>query len=169
MRHVAFIAPRFLENTNRYVRAFAELDGVTLSLISLDPEQAIPAPLRPRIAAHYRVADLVDSAQLIVAVRAIASAVGRFDASTERKYNVGVIFKRAKGQGRISGITGLRDYVARYGPHIVEDTLLRPGTTRRDWKNTLLSDGYLVVRHPDWDQARAMAMAAATDIQLYAS
>jgi len=80
-----------------------------------------------------------------------------------------VIFKRAKGQGRISGITGLRDYVARYGPHIVEDTLLRPGTTRRDWKNTLLSDGYLVVRHPDWDQARAMAMAAATDIQLYAS
>ncbi|MEO7736026.1 MAG: hypothetical protein ABIY55_34030 [Kofleriaceae bacterium] len=79
MVHVVFLAPRFLENTNRYVRAFAELDGVTLSLVSLDPEEAIPAPLRPRIAAHYRVADLVDSAQLTVAVRAIGSAVGRVD------------------------------------------------------------------------------------------
>ena len=79
MVHVVFLAPRFLENTNRYVRAFAELDGVTLSLVSLDPEDAIPAVLRPRIAAHYRVADLVDSAQLVIAVRAIAGAVGPVD------------------------------------------------------------------------------------------
>jgi len=79
MVHVVFIAPRFLENTNRYVRAFAELDGITLSLVSLDPEEAIPAPLRPRVAAHYRVADLMDSAQLTVAVRALAGALGRVD------------------------------------------------------------------------------------------
>ena len=97
------------------------------------------------------------------------ATVGRFEASTERKYNVGIIFKRAQGQGRIAGITGLRDYYERFGPHIVEDTLLRPGTPRRDWKATLLSDGYLVVRHPDWDQARKMTFAAATDVQLYAS
>ena len=50
MVHVAFIAPRFLENTNRYVRAFAQLDGVTLSVVSADPAEAIPAQLRPRIA-----------------------------------------------------------------------------------------------------------------------
>src|SRR5262249_57986890 len=76
-----------------------------------------------------------------------------FAAPTERKYNVGLIFKRAEGQGRISAIVGLRDYLARYGAHVVEDTLLRPGTPRRDWKATLLSDGYLVVRHRDWDAA----------------
>jgi len=93
----------------------------------------------------------------------------RFDAPTERKYNVGIIFKRAEGQGRISSITGLRDYFARFGAHVIEDTLLRPGTPRRDWKSTLLSDGYLVVRHPDWDRACEMAFAAATDIRLYAS
>jgi biotin carboxylase len=97
------------------------------------------------------------------------STVRRFEASTERKYNVGIIFKRAQGQGRISAIAGLSEYYDRYRPHIVEDTLLRPGTPRRDWKATLLSDGYLVVRHPDWDQARRMAFAAATEIQLYAS
>jgi len=97
------------------------------------------------------------------------ATVGRFEASTERKYNVGIIFKRAQGQGRITAITGLTEYYARYRPHIVEDTLFRPGTPRRDWKATLLSDGYLVVRHPEWEQASQMTFAAATDIHLYAS
>jgi biotin carboxylase len=93
----------------------------------------------------------------------------RFEASTERKYNVGIVFKRAQGQGQISAIRGLTEFYDRYRPHIVEDTLLRPGTARRDWKATLLSDGYLVVRHPDWDEACRMAFAAATDVHLYAS
>jgi biotin carboxylase len=91
-----------------------------------------------------------------------------FEAPTERKYNVGIIFKRAQGQGRISAIVGLREFLERYGAHVVEETLLRPGTPRRDWKNTLLSDGYLTIRHPDWDEAKRMAFAAATDIKLYA-
>jgi len=95
--------------------------------------------------------------------------VRRFEASTERKYNVGIIFKRAEGQGRITTITGLTEYYNRYRPCIVEDTLLRPGTPRRDWKATLLSDGYLVIRHPEWEQARQMAFAAATDIHLFAA
>ncbi len=76
MPHVVFIAPRFLENTNRYVRAFAALDGVTLSLVSADPEEAIPAPLRARVAGHYRVTDCLDGAQLTQAVRALARSVG---------------------------------------------------------------------------------------------
>ncbi len=92
-----------------------------------------------------------------------------FEAPTERKYNVGIIFKRAQGQGRIRHIVGLTEFYNRYRAHIVEDTLLRPGATRRDWKSTLLSDGYLVIRHPDWDAACKMATAAATDIHLYAS
>jgi biotin carboxylase len=93
----------------------------------------------------------------------------RFDAPTERKYNVGIIFKRAQGAGTITSIVGLQRYRERFGPHIVDDQLLRPGTPRRDWKATLLSDGYLVVRHPDWDRAHEMSLAAATDIQMYAS
>jgi biotin carboxylase len=92
-----------------------------------------------------------------------------FEASRERKYSVGIVFKRAHGQGRITSITGLTEFYQRYRPHIVEDTLLRPGAQRRDWKATLLSDGYIVVRHPNPAVTREMAVAAATSIQLYAS
>lgn len=91
-----------------------------------------------------------------------------FEASTRRKYNAGIVFKRALGQGRITRITGLGDYLRRYGQWVVEEQLLRPGTMRRNWKQTLLSDGHLLVRHPDWDEAYRMSFAAATDVTLYA-
>ncbi|MCZ7679739.1 MAG: ATP-grasp domain-containing protein [Sandaracinaceae bacterium] len=92
----------------------------------------------------------------------------RFDADTTRKYNCGIIFKRAKGRGRITHIVGLESYLRRFGAHVVEERLLRPGTPRRDWKQTLLSDGWLTVRHPDWEEARRISFAAATDITMFA-
>ncbi len=91
-----------------------------------------------------------------------------FHGSTERKYNAAIIFKRAIGEGKITRITGLGDYLKRFGHWVVEEQLLRPGTQRRNWKNTLLSDGHLMVRHPDWDEACKMSFAAATDITLFA-
>ncbi len=92
----------------------------------------------------------------------------RFEGPTARKYNTGIVFKRALGQGRITRITGLRDYMRRYGQWVVEDRLFRPGTQRRNWKQTLLSDGHLMVRHPNWEDAHRISFAAASDVTLYA-
>ena len=92
----------------------------------------------------------------------------RFEANTERKYNVGIVFKRAQGQGRITRIEGLGNWLREAGQWVVEESLLRPGTPRRNWKNTLLSDGHVVVRHPDWDEAYRLSFAAATGIKMYA-
>lgn len=91
-----------------------------------------------------------------------------FEAPVPRRYNVAIIFKRAIGQGRITRITGLEDYMRRFGRHVVAETLLRPGHHRRDWLQTLVSDGYLLVRHPDLGETMRMAEAAATDVQVYA-
>ncbi len=91
-----------------------------------------------------------------------------FEASTRRKYNVAIIFKRAKGQGRISRITGLHEFMRNYGEHVVEQKLLPIGTQRRNWKQTLVSDGYIMLRHPDWATACKLANLAATEITLYA-
>ncbi len=93
---------------------------------------------------------------------------GRFEASTVRKWNAAIIFKRAKGQGRITRIVGLVEFMKRYGEHVVEEKLLRPGTPRRNWKHTLVSDGFLIVRHPDWRIANELANIAATEITMYA-
>lgn len=93
---------------------------------------------------------------------------GKFEAPTTRKYNAAIIFKRAKGQGRITRIEGLVPFMKKYGDFVVEERLLRPGTPRRNWKHTLISDGHILLRHPDWDTTYRMAAEAATDITLYA-
>ncbi len=94
---------------------------------------------------------------------------GTFEADATRKYNCGIVFKRALGQGRIQQITGLHQWMQECGEWVVEEKLLRPGTPRRNWKSTLLSDGWLMVRHPEWDEAFRMSFAAATDVNLYAA
>ncbi|MDQ3300366.1 MAG: ATP-grasp domain-containing protein [Myxococcota bacterium] len=91
-----------------------------------------------------------------------------FEAPTRRKYNVAIIFKRAKGQGRISRITGLAEFMRAHGEHVVEMKLLPVGTQRRNWKHTLVSDGFIMLRHPDWATACELANLVATQVTLYA-
>jgi hypothetical protein len=93
---------------------------------------------------------------------------GRFDGQGPRKYNVGIVFKRAQGEGIITRIEGLGAWMKTCGDWVVEEKLLRPGTPRRNWKHTLLSDGHVVVRHPDYDEAHRMSFAAATGIRMFA-
>jgi biotin carboxylase len=96
------------------------------------------------------------------------SCWGAFEADATRKYNVGIIFKRAQGWGRITRIEGLVDWLRTCGSWVVEEKLLRPGTQRRNWKQTQTSDGHLIVRHPEWDEALRMCFAAVTSIKMYA-
>ena len=92
-----------------------------------------------------------------------------FDAPTERRYNAAIVFKRAVGQGRIRSLEGLDAYRAQAGSCLVAEHLLRPGAMRRNWKNTLVSDGFIIVRHPDWDEAKRLAFQAAENIVLTAA
>lgn len=93
---------------------------------------------------------------------------GTFDVEFERLYNCAIIFKRASGQGRIQRIEGLSRILASFGEHIPALDLLPIGASRRDWVKTLLSDGYVFVRHPDLDTTCELADRVGTDLQLYA-
>lgn len=97
-----------------------------------------------------------------------AVAYHAFEGQTTRRYNCAMICKRAIGQGRVQRIEGLEAYRRRYGPAIVVEEFLPPGTPRRNWRQTLLSDGFLMVRHPDYDTTLAMAHDAANHIHVYA-
>lgn len=97
-----------------------------------------------------------------------AELKGTFTAGKPRAYNAVNIFKRAEGQGRITRIEGLPQLMERYGAHVVLVDLLPIGAPRRDWVQTLLSDGYVVIRHPDWDTACQIADDFGTDLRLFA-
>jgi biotin carboxylase len=97
-----------------------------------------------------------------------AACWGTFEAPTRRKYNAAIVFKRARGRGRITRIEGLTEFMRRYGEHVVEQRLLPVGTPRRNWKQTLTSDGHILLRHPDWDTACQLAAIAAEHITMYA-
>jgi hypothetical protein len=93
---------------------------------------------------------------------------GQFTQEVERRYNAVIIYKRARGRGRICRMEGLEHLLSKYGEHVVLIDLLPLGAPRRDWRQTLLSDGYLIVRHPDLARALEIADAVGTDLQLYA-
>jgi hypothetical protein len=93
---------------------------------------------------------------------------GGISQTMQRKYNVGMVFKRAIGQGRIQRIDGLEQLHRRFGEHIVRQDLLPIGAPRRNWKQTLLSDGFVILRHPDLDMATRMSAYIAEHIRLVA-
>jgi biotin carboxylase len=94
---------------------------------------------------------------------------GQLSQPIERRYNAASIFKRAKGLGRITHYEGLDQLMAQFGEHVAAVDLLPIGAPRRDWRATLVSDGMVVIRHPDLTTAVALAERFATDLQLYAS
>lgn len=99
-----------------------------------------------------------------------ASAVvsGKITPRPPRPWSAAIVFKRAQGQGRIQKIVGLDAFVAAHRPYIARVDFLPIGAPRRDWTQTFLSDGNLVVRHPDEDTAFALAREAAAKITMYA-
>ena len=94
---------------------------------------------------------------------------GRMEARIDRKYNVATVFKRAQGQGRIRKIEGLQRLRRDFGRAIVWENLLPIGAERRNWLQTLISDGFLMVRHPDLARTVEMADRIGTELKLYAS
>jgi hypothetical protein len=92
----------------------------------------------------------------------------RFEARIERRYNVATIFKRAQGQGTIHAIAGLDEIYRKYGAAIAWNHLLPVGAPRRNWKQTLVSDGFLLVRHPQLATVLAIADEIGERVQLYA-
>ncbi|MGH7725369.1 MAG: ATP-grasp domain-containing protein [Candidatus Eiseniibacteriota bacterium] len=114
--------------------------------------------------------DVMNYACDIDLFRAWADAVlhGRLSMPVTRKYNAASIFKRAQGQGRIQRIEGLGPLLAEFGPAITCVDLLPVGSPRRDWLQTLISDGMVILRHPDLEICMEMADRVGTDLQLYA-
>jgi hypothetical protein len=119
--------------------------------------------------AGARTVDVMNFANDVDLFQQWAEAVinGRLSESIERRYNAASIFKRAQGQGRIVRIEGFANLLGDYGEWICAIDLLPIGAPRRDWLMTLISDGMVIVRHPDLDSCIEIADRFATELQLY--
>ena len=93
---------------------------------------------------------------------------GRLTATPTPRYNAGSIFKRAHGDGRITHVEGLDTLRAAYGDDVVHVDLLPVGAPRRDWRATVMGDGWVVVRHPELQRVIEMTERFAADLHLYA-
>ena len=70
--------------------------------------------------------------------------------------------------GTIQAVEGLQRFRERYHRWICTERLWPVGSRRRNWKQTLVSDGFLIVRHPEWRGALELADAAARTVHLHA-
>lgn len=93
---------------------------------------------------------------------------GRFSQPVTKKYNCAIVFKRAEGHGHIRHIDGLDRILHDFGRHVAKVDLLPVGAPRRDWKQVQISDGYLIVRHPDLQETIRMADRIGTDLRIHA-
>jgi hypothetical protein len=93
---------------------------------------------------------------------------GAISSGITPKYNVATIYKRARGVGRISAIEGADKLHQDFGKHVVWNTLLPVGSRRRDWRKTLVSDGFVMLRHPDLNTTMEMADRVGSELHLFA-
>ena len=93
---------------------------------------------------------------------------GRFTQPLERKYNCANVFKRAIGGGRIQRYEGLGRLMAEFGEHVAAVELNPIGQPRRAWRQVLIGDGMVVVRHPDLQTCIDIADRFGTDLQIHA-
>ena len=98
-----------------------------------------------------------------------AVCFGRFSAEVRRLYNVANVYKRAQGDGTIRKIEGLERFRSRHGEAIVWENLLPVGSRRRNWKQTLISDGFVVVRHADLATTLEIADEFGAEVTIHAA
>jgi hypothetical protein len=117
-----------------------------------------------------RTVDAMNFASDIDLFRAWAEAAvhGSISQPVERKFNAATVFKRAIGQGRILRYEGLDRLLAELDPWVAAVELNPIGALRRNWKQQLVGDGMVVVRHPDLQTCAEMADRIGTELQIIA-
>jgi len=97
-----------------------------------------------------------------------AVTLGRIRKGITPKFNVANIYKRARGTGHITRLEGMEKLQRDFGAHVVWNTLLPVGSRRRDWRKTLVSDGFIMLRHPELSATLEMADRVGSELHLYA-
>ena len=105
MQNVAFVAPFAMEATLRFVRAAARLPGVRLGLITQEPLEKIPQPLRGQLAGHWRVEDALHPDQITAAAEGLRGQLGGLDRLIGTLEQLQVPLAQARLRLRLPGLS----------------------------------------------------------------
>ena len=95
---------------------------------------------------------------------------GRISQDLTKRYNCAVVFKRAVGTGRVvTRYEGLEGLLMRYGEHIPVVDLTPIGQPKRDPRQVVVGDGWIVARHPDRRTTTEIADRVGTDLRVVAA
>jgi biotin carboxylase len=126
MPFVIFTAPWFTPGATQMLEAAASLPDVQLAVVAQDPLERLPHALQQRLVGHWRVDDVLDSAQLEGAVRALTSRHG----APHRLFGAYEQLQQPLAEVRAAlGIPGMRPEVAtRFrDKSVMKDTLRAAG------------------------------------------
>jgi biotin carboxylase len=104
MSVVVFAAPILSENASRMIAAIIGLPGVRTGVISQAPLEDLPPPLRSQVS-HWRVENVLDSAQLSHAVDQLEERLGRIDRLFGAYEQLQVPLAEARAQRGIAGMS----------------------------------------------------------------
>lgn len=94
---------------------------------------------------------------------------GRIRQDLRKKYNVCLVFKRAQGGGnRVVRYEGLDRVLNEIGPNLAHMELTPLGAPKKDWRQVVQGDGWIVVRHPELRRMLELSDRVASDLTLVA-
>ena len=100
---VLFAAPILSENAARMIAAIAGLPDVRTGVISQAPLEDLPPPVRAQVS-HWRVVDVLDTAQLKEAVRQLEARLGPVDRLVAAYEQLQVPLAEVREQRGIAGL-----------------------------------------------------------------
>jgi len=103
--------------------------------------------------------------------RAWAMAVTRGEtaAPPSRRYASGMVALRPDRDGHVSGYTGVDELQQQFGEWVIDAHLPPPGTATQPVEAGYMANAYVRMRHPDFDELRAMLDAVGRTLHVSAS
>jgi hypothetical protein len=95
-------------------------------------------------------------------------AHGRSDAKLSRRFSAALVALRPSRDGRVAGYEGLEAIHRRYGEWILDSHLPPPGQPTQPIEAGYMANGWIRLRHPDYDALRGICDEIGRSVRVHA-
>jgi carbamoylphosphate synthase large subunit len=99
---------------------------------------------------------------------AMAVAHARVASRPSRRFSAGMIALRPSQDGTIVGYDGVEAMYDAYGPWVIDAHFPQPGTPTQPVEAGFMANAYVRLRHPDYDELRALMNRIGENVKVWA-